>query len=189
MTRDAERADVVERRVAAFDDREDVIRLPPAFSPPRDRSAVDHLADPFHPCREGEAHHAPPQLLSVDAAERADAAIALEHALTQVRGAGSEAPLMNARVGTEGPPPSGDLNAAPAAEPTPVRTHPHRFHSRSLRHDRQASTPSSTFFRWNASDSRLIRRSTERTLTRGESFNCTGAKLRIARSPDATRES
>ena len=97
MAHHAQRADVLEIRIAAFDNWEDVVRFPPAF-PAAGNLQLAHLD---HAAAEGEAEDAAAERHRIDPADCADPAVALEHALAQVRRARAEAPLMDAGVGAE----------------------------------------------------------------------------------------
>jgi hypothetical protein len=56
-----------------------------------------------------------PELLGVEAAERADPPVAFEDLLAEVARIGAELPLVNARVGAERPAAARDFRAAPPA--------------------------------------------------------------------------
>ena len=115
MTRDAERAHVLEIRVAAFDDRRDVVRFPPRLAALVNHAALLQRADLAHAFREREPHDAASQSMRVDAAERADAVVALEHAFAQICRARPQSPLMHASVRTKRPPPPAHRALAPPA--------------------------------------------------------------------------
>src|SRR5215212_7047725 len=115
MTRDAERADVFEVRVAAFDNRKDVIGFPPRLAALVNHAALLQRAELAHALRKGEAHDPAAKTMRVGAAEGADAGVALEHAFAQICRARPQPPLMHARVGTERPPPPAHRPLAPPA--------------------------------------------------------------------------
>src|SRR5439155_13078229 len=92
------------------------VRLPPTFAAAGDpqRAHLDHAA------AEGEAEDAAAKCDRVDLADGADPAVALEHALAQVRRAGAEAPLVDAGVGAERTAAAAHRPLAPPARRPPL---------------------------------------------------------------------
>jgi hypothetical protein len=110
----AERAQVREVALAAaFDDGDDVVGLPERAAgragevPVVEQALAGRAAGALQDALRNER---------IDTATFADAAIALEHLITEVAGVGAETPLVYAVVGAEGAAAFGNFNRTPAAE-------------------------------------------------------------------------
>src|SRR5215208_5391028 len=106
MTGDAECADVLEIRIAAFADRHDVISFPQRFA----RATATR------------------QQACIEVADRADPAVAFEYTVAEIGGARSQPPFVHALVGAERSPFPAHLACTPATQSSAVCTTPHRFH-------------------------------------------------------------
>lgn len=102
----------------SFGHRHDVVGIPEAAAPrvhfelPAQSSSFPGR-DELKPAEE---------LQRIQAANRADSPVALEHLGAQISGIGPQPPLMNARVAAKGPAAFGDLGPAPSADAPAVGT-------------------------------------------------------------------
>src|SRR5207248_2900880 len=117
MTLEAQRPHVGQIALAAaFHYRHDMVGIPEML-------AAAPVLFELAPCGVVELALIFTQRLGVHAANRADAAIAREDLLPQVTGVGAELPFVHAGRAAEGPAPSRNVGAAPAAR-CPLPPHP-----------------------------------------------------------------
>jgi|SRR5579884_1627926 len=102
---------------AAFDHWCDVIGIPESFA-----AAHSPLRDSFGASRTAQTIDVPELGNAIEAAERADAAIAFKDLIAQIARICSKPPFVHAPFGAERQPARGHFQIAPAAETSPVGT-------------------------------------------------------------------
>ena len=119
MAFQAQRPDIGEIALAAtLGNRRDVVGIPQAGSPQILQAQVAQHADSL---RCPEPLDAAPLGDGVHSAGGADPFIAFKYLVPEVSRIGTQAPLVNAPIRAEGPPPDWNLQAAPSAQDSPPR--------------------------------------------------------------------